>query len=493
MPGSHLSDTEKKLKSLWNSNSEIPFLKGISIGNGTPIRGLKNCKVEFKYPITVFCGKNGSGKTTFLQLAALAFHNEDKKYRKVFSDFFKKTRYDPSNEGIDLTWFYKGKIKRNPNGNISVHKGSKKWMHYDRRPIKKVIILPVSRTLPSNEKRYAMADALSESDFKDLDGTFLGYFKEIMGRSYEKMSEYQGLFSKCKRNETCGYSCYNMGIGERILCYILSKLQEAENESVFIIDEIEMGLHPEALSSLANVIQKVAFDKKLQFFITTHSRDFLDALPREARLLINRVDDSIEAINCPTSIYAMSQMSKIQTAELVVFCEDNVAENIIKHSSKGIQNRIICTGVGSKTEIVKAVKLHKLSHDPRRCMIIWDGDVLDSDIYKYIKGETIDYAKLPGNMAPEKWIINSLDNEDGIKILSDFLTQNETFVENLLNIAKSTTDCHDIFYKLSEKMMCSEKEAISLFCRALLKVNPAGLSDLKNNIENVLNGNIHCT
>lgn len=67
MPGSRLNDTERRLKNLWNSDSEILFLKKISIDDGTPIRGLRNCKVEFKYPITAFCGKNGSGKTTLLQ------------------------------------------------------------------------------------------------------------------------------------------------------------------------------------------------------------------------------------------------------------------------------------------------------------------------------------------------------------------------------------------------------------------------------------------
>lgn len=174
-------------------------------------------------------------------------------------------------------------------------------MHYDRRPKKKVIILPVSRTLPSSERRYIRADVLNEEDFYKLDERFLEYFREIIGRSYSNISEYKGLFSKCKRNETCQYSCYNMGIGERILCYILSSLQEAENGSVFIIDEIEMGLHPEALSILARVIQEVSLDKKLQFFITTHSRDFLDALPRDARLLINRTDESVEAVNSPTN------------------------------------------------------------------------------------------------------------------------------------------------------------------------------------------------
>lgn len=487
MPGSRLNDTERRLKNLWNSDSEILFLKKISIDDGTPIRGLRNCKVEFKYPITAFCGKNGSGKTTLLQLAALAFNHDEVDCRKVFSDFFKRTKFDPSNDGTRLTWYYKGKIMGKPIEAISVHKGSKKWMHYDRRPKKKVIILPVSRTLPSSERRYIRADVLNEEDFYKLDEKFLEYFREIIGRSYSNISEYKGLFSKCKRNETCQYSCYNMGIGERILCYILSSLQEAENGSVFIIDEIEMGLHPEALSILARVIQEVSLDKKLQFFITTHSRDFLDALPRDARLLINRTDESVEAVNSPTTIYAISKMSRSPTAEMVIYCEDYVAESIIRYSAKGIQNRIVCTGIGSKTELVKAAKFHELNGDPRSYMIIWDGDVTDSEIEQYKGNETFKYTRLPGGIPPEKWIINSLNNQDGITCLSDFLSQNEQEVHRLLEMANSTSDCHEIFYRISEKIACDEKEVITSFCKALLKVNTQELSELREEIKGAPN------
>ena len=52
-------------------------LLSIEISRGE-IRGLKNIKIEFKYPITAIAGRNGSGKTTALALAACAYHNEQK-------------------------------------------------------------------------------------------------------------------------------------------------------------------------------------------------------------------------------------------------------------------------------------------------------------------------------------------------------------------------------------------------------------------------------
>ena len=488
MPGNHLNCIEKDLKKLWNSNSDIPFLTGISINDGAPIRGLKNCNVEFRYPITVFCGKNGSGKTTFLQLAALAFHNKDKKYRKVFSDFFKKTRYDQSNEGIDLTWFYKGKI---PIKNISVHKGQKKWMHYDRRPNKKVILLPVSRTLPANEKRYNKADLLQDQDFVKLNDEYLGYATRIMKRIYSEVDNYQDVFSKCKIGD-CQYSCYNMGIGERIICYLLSILQDADQQSLIVIDEIEMGLHPEALSILAEIIQIIANRKQLQIFITSHSRDFLDALPREARIVIERTGDNITLINSPTTNYAISRMSIKKTEEMVIYCEDIVAAELIKTALGKGKGRVICAQIGSKTELLKAVTYHKKNGDRRKFVVIWDGDVSDSEIYKSfedykLKNGDVPFKKLPGNVPPERWIINELSNENGYQVLSEFLLVDKIETQRLIEKGKSETDCHNIFYAMGQESQEGETRILDYCCKSLIKLNPNILLEIKNFIIEELN------
>lgn len=494
MPGIHLNDTERKLKKLWDSNTDIPFLTGISIDDGTAIRGIKNCRVDFKYPITVFCGKNGSGKTTFLQLAALAFHHSERKYRKTFSDFLKKSKYDASNDNTRLTWYYMGKDKKDKElTNISVHKGQKKWMHYDRRPVKKVIVLPVSRTLPAHEKRILYADGLKDDDFKQLSSPYLGFLHKIMGRKYKEADEYNGLFSKCTQSSGEEYSCFNMGIGERIICYILSVLQEVEPESLIIIDEIEMGLHPEALSALAQVMQKIALNKKLQIFITSHSRDFLDALPREARIVVERIGNNITTINNPTTMYAISRISAKNTEEMVVYCEDEVAKEIIKTAVCKEKTRIICGCIGSKTELLKAVHCHIKNKDPRKFVVIWDGDVTDNEIDSYFKKNTslnkenIKYTKLPGDMSPEKWILNTLDNEEGYEKLSLLFNIDKTEVQRVVEIAKSAPDSHDIFYNIGQEISEDAKTVQNYCCRALIQLNANILDDIKNFLVSQLN------
>lgn len=494
MPGVHLNNIERKLKNLWDNNKEIPFLTGISIDDGTAIRGMKNCRVDFKYPITVFCGKNGSGKTTFLQLAALAFHHSERKYRNTFSDFLKKSQYDASNDNTKLTWYYMGKDKKDKElTNISVHKGQKKWMHYDRRPIKKVVVLPVSRTLPANEKKYNQVETLKDTDFTKLNPKYLGYLQQIMGRLYSEVDNYQELFSKCSQNSDCQYSCYNMGIGEKIICYILSVLQDIDEQSLIVIDEIEMGLHPEALSALAEVMQEIALNKKLQIFITSHSRDFLDALPREARIVVERIGNNITTINNPTTMYAISRISAKNTEEMVVYCEDEVAQDLIKSSLGQEKTRIICGCVGANSELLKAAHCHKINGDHRKFVVIWDGDVKDKDINDYFNSvpalskDDVKYTRLPGGIAPEKWILNNLDNENGYEKLSMFFGVQPTEIQRILEKAKTVPDCHDIFYTIGCEISEDAKTVQNYCCRALMQVNVNILDDIKDFLVNQLN------
>lgn len=66
----------KSLREKWKREyTQEPYLKGIIMNNdGSTLRGISKANLEIRFPLTVICGANGSGKTTFSQLAILAFH-----------------------------------------------------------------------------------------------------------------------------------------------------------------------------------------------------------------------------------------------------------------------------------------------------------------------------------------------------------------------------------------------------------------------------------
>lgn len=108
---------EKDLLNEWE-NSQYPYstLRRLSVHGDPGLRGIKDLDVTFAYPLTVFCGKNGTGKSTLLALSALAFHYTPSQTsallpgqppRFTFSDFFYKGPGDPDLRGIRIEWGYK--------------------------------------------------------------------------------------------------------------------------------------------------------------------------------------------------------------------------------------------------------------------------------------------------------------------------------------------------------------------------------------------------
>ena len=198
MPGIHLNDTEKKLAKYWDAGVSANTLKGISIHGGgvqplAELRGISSLDIDFRYPVTVLCGKNGTGKTTILSLAALGFHGADgfsprgmalKSYHRghyTFSDFFYKGPQDSDCKGISIEWRY----CKMPS--VKIQKRSEKWMHYERRPSKATQFLGPIRIASAIEQKVLRPHFKNAQKvaMQPLDAEYLGYLSEILGRSYK--------------------------------------------------------------------------------------------------------------------------------------------------------------------------------------------------------------------------------------------------------------------------------------------------------------------
>src|SRR5688500_9596383 len=105
------STTDQKNSAWFQNDLSKNSLKAIAITEGH-LRGLTNATLRFQYPITAIAGRNGSGKSTALALAACAFHNElsgfNPKSRKypyyTFSDFFIQTKDEVPPDGIKIEY-----------------------------------------------------------------------------------------------------------------------------------------------------------------------------------------------------------------------------------------------------------------------------------------------------------------------------------------------------------------------------------------------------
>ena len=241
MPGSHLNDTERDLLGWWKNETSPPYpsLRQISIKGHPGLRGIRDLRIDFNYPLTLICGRNGSGKSTILALAALGFHsppghislnathhpkgNWDSAWY-TFSDFFFRGPEDPDITGLKITWNYNGAE------DLPIEKKSDKWMHYDRRPRRPVHYLGVIRCIPAIERqvlRWHFGGKNKIESTEPLNESYRQRFSDIMRRPYDsadvlRSSAYS--LRKCKSGGNSS-SSFNMGSGEDILINFLHLLQ----------------------------------------------------------------------------------------------------------------------------------------------------------------------------------------------------------------------------------------------------------------------------
>lgn len=514
MPGKRLNDAERKLKKWWDSEGTkfpSPILKGISVKGVPGLRGITDINITFDYPLTVICGQNGSGKTTLLCLAALAFHappghhsyharNYDTKKPNsyyTFVDFFFKGVKDPDITGVEIKWDY---IKDSKSQHSkTIRKQTNKWMKSETRPKRPVHYFGASRVLPAIERNVLRGHFRvggSQHKIVQLDDEFRKIYCQILGRNYSEANvinsdKYSVRF--CTQGST--YTSFNMGAGEDILLDLLYYLQVSPKGSLIVIEEIELGLHPEAQKKFAQELINIIDKKQFQVIVSSHSSAFIDNVPREARILIQRTGfNTHNVVKSPTTRYAMSFLDGVIRSELTVYCEDSFAEKIIKSVLDAeLRKRVDVVGVGSIDQVVRQCGAHIRAKWPGKYLGILDGDVEQVNIENKMKNEIsdinqINYLLLPENqLPPEKWVIKEIINDaERLETLRLKLRELDTYVvKNYLGIMDILSDHHDICYELSQHTGLSEKEVESILIETACIQNEK-LSPLREKIDEIL-------
>ena len=510
MPGRRLNDTERKLIGWWDNlstDSPHPMLKGISIKGSPGLRGITDLDVTFDYPLTVICGQNGSGKTTLLALSALAFHspenhhsyqarNYNKKNSKsyyTFVDFFFKGNADPDITGVEITWNYDGGGLPESRKTKIIRKQTNKWMKYKTRPKRPVHYFGASRVLPAIEKnvlRNYFRVNRTQNKTNQLNKEFKKTFCNILGRDYSAATVTESEKYSLRGCEYgSSYTSFNMGAGEDILLELLYYIQEAPKGSLIVIEEIELGLHPEAQRKLAKELLEITFNKKFQVIVSSHSSTFIDSVPQKARIFFHRTGvDKHNVVKAPTTRYAMGFLQGETFPELTIYCEDSFAERMVyRILNSELRKRINCIGISSSwEEVIKQCVAHVRAKWPGKHLGVFDGDISKNNLVNKIEKELpsiqakINYFRLYNDLiTPEKWILQEIDAiDERIEILKDELSEDDIeVVRSYIEKLSTLPEHHNVGYELCKLTgLKNETEAedvlIKAACKGNEKLNP---------------------
>ena len=498
-------------------------LKYIELKQGN-LRGLTPFRIDFKYPLSVVAGKNGTGKTTLLAIAACSYHNNLDGYKLpdrkntyyTFQDFFVQSSKEIPVDGIIIKYgiLYNNwkKSIRNPEGKGLGFQHRKKnhggkWNDYKTRLRRNVIYYGINRIVPHNEKSTSKS---YKKQFENNDiFEWTTNVSEVVGRILSKnYSEFQMQnFHKYKlpvvRCNNVLYSGFNMGAGESALFEIFSTIFAAPHGTLIIIDEIELGLHGEAQTKLIQELKELCRARKVQIICTTHSKHILEAVPPEARFFVENFDNNTNIITNITPNYAGAKLVGQNSNELDIFVEDNVGGRIVSQSiDSECRNRTTIHQIGSASAIARQLAaFYKLTPRPN-CIAFLDGDqttkkleIINSFI-KYLESlDDKEFAKqwaenrihflLSENTWPEKCILNMFNDSDKTSFAEEFKI-------NIHELNKSINDAilagkHNEFFALSKKLGCTTELLVGTIINKLNCSHSSNFESIRENIYSMLN------
>ncbi len=368
----------------------------------------KNTVVEVQSPVTAFCGMNGTGKSTLLQVLAFAYKRPAPARPYYVKDFLVIGPLDPApfSDAAEAEFTFGKTPTEHKTVTIRRRSATQRWSGYKQRPEREVYFAGIGHYLPRIEQRDFVvrhAKNLQITDEQDIPQVVREAASEILACQYNaatcKAVTYSGSSSEivCVQRGGVEYSEAHMGFGEGRTQSLIVALEKIPKKSLVLVEEPETSLHPSAQHTLARYLMDVSIRRGHQIFLTTHSEYLLNALPAASRLYLMRdAEDSIRCLARLSAAEARSLMTDGATKALTVLVEDECARAILRELLRRVDPGFLKTvgvfAAGDAASLAKTARV--LQGTGLAVAIVRDGDQPEAP--------SNGVFNLPGDEAPEK-------------------------------------------------------------------------------------------
>lgn len=375
------------------------------------VKNVKNItKLEFEIPnagVYVLTGANGSGKTTLLTaLYRIGFGN-------AFANAFKTT---PNEDKMDF--FGESSIEYEiDHKKVSYKYGNTRWSPTPKTNSKilKDFGYPAVKFIAADAKRIeATEDDLKLAKIKPADTETCQKIQHILSDSKFSDLHYVNtrrgtgskayLIQKKIKNRNHYFSEKNFSLGELCVLRLVTGLSVIENQSLVLIDEIEMALHPKAQVALWDYLVEVAKEKQLTVIFSTHSASLIKRAPRKQILLLQNENDKV---TCIQDVYPAQVLGEIAfddeiNPDFLFFVEDDKAKFLLEH----MINKYFRIALNPINPVYKIVPVggfpqtiefllnsSQIFNNEVQRLAFLDKDVEDESMVKYEKNQNYDFLK----------------------------------------------------------------------------------------------------
>lgn len=371
-------------------------------------RHISNLVLSFKHPITVISGSNRSGKTSALMTIACSHYNF--KRHNVSNGNWERATWSKmirftANDTQVADWNYHVSY-REGNAFHRVHgyrrQVTSKWGGAAKKSLqighptvghpnggREVTLIDLNRITPGrhlsqsyfNKARNAMPTAIAN---QVRINQYLSYILEDNYHVEELSRAADGQVYKYTTSST--YSTFNTASGEDVLSVILTDILRTPNNSLILIDEIEVGLHPKIQRRLMDVLYMISDEEHKQFILTTHSYAILSSVPQDSRLFIEAESGVFHVLEGLTTYEALTRMDSTAFPVTTVYVEDEESKLIVNNAivelnadNHGVSRlfKVVVVDNAQKTYdyFITRSLLRSQEHITTRASCVLDGDM----------------------------------------------------------------------------------------------------------------------
>lgn len=302
------------------------------------IKGISS--LEFEVPdqgVWIITGLNGSGKTSlFAGLYRLRFNNAFQKYFRTGTHESKVDRY----ENAEVEYVING-------NSVKYRYGGQRWRATPRRhanllsrcqypsvvyieanadrvePYADEIIGRNIRVCPASVRDF-LRDVLADQKWNDL------RFVNTRRGGGDSVRAY--LIPYQNTGRTYYYSEKSFSLGELCVLRLATKMLNVDDNSLVLIDEVEMALHPQAQVRLLSKVKDIAQQKNLTVLFSTHSSTLIKNCHRNNLVYLQQRGGSVivEKKPFPALILGEIAFDDELSTDFLFYVEDSEAKSLLE-------------------------------------------------------------------------------------------------------------------------------------------------------------------
>jgi hypothetical protein len=122
----------------------------------------------------------------------------------------------------------------------------------------------------------------------------------------------------------------NFGLGELCVLKLMLSLQDCPNNSLVLIDELEMALHPMAQIKFVEYLKEISAQKNLTTIVSTHSASLIKYFGRNYLSFLVKEGDETKVLKKCFPTYALGQLGfgEERAPDYLFYVEDRAARRI---------------------------------------------------------------------------------------------------------------------------------------------------------------------